>query len=428
MPSLPSLFRLSLLTSLFVSIAVGSSKLRHIQMFFRHGQRTPTTFLNFPNENISSFPGTELAFDLGEMTTEGMWQEFVLGQKVRSLYGQFLGESYRSREICALSGRDNRTIASAQLMLAGLYPPRGDQIWNRHLLWQPIPVETVPILDHVSFGMFDDCAAESDRVKKSEEYARIGKRFELLTEELSENTGLDIPNLEILQKVIDAIVTRSNLFAFLPLPKWASSDAYIAKMVEERLQLHQQLIDIFLEPIGGWHFDQLIGRMDDAANNRSRQKAAFYSAHDTNILSLGRYLNISPVNDMFFPYAGFVVFELYQDNDGQHFVEVKSHPQLNGTLSRLDIPDCAHPCPLSRFRTIRSRTTTVQWMSICSGTSRDECSVCGSVSGVLTVLMVLLLALLCSLLWSCRSYKRRCEQLMEEKEPLLAGGKRKVSP
>ena len=37
-----------------------------------------------------------------------------------------------------------RTLMSAESNLAGLFPLQGAQVWNDKLLWQPVPVHTVP--------------------------------------------------------------------------------------------------------------------------------------------------------------------------------------------------------------------------------------------------------------------------------------------
>jgi hypothetical protein len=38
----------------------------------------------------------------------------------------------------------DRTLMSAYSNLAGFFPPNGSQIWNPKIVWQPIPVHTVP--------------------------------------------------------------------------------------------------------------------------------------------------------------------------------------------------------------------------------------------------------------------------------------------
>lgn len=43
---------------------------------------------------------------------------------------------------------------SAQANLAGLFPPRKDDIWNSFISWQPIPVHAVPT--NLDFILFSD--------------------------------------------------------------------------------------------------------------------------------------------------------------------------------------------------------------------------------------------------------------------------------
>uniref|UniRef100_A0A914C3X2 Lysosomal acid phosphatase n=1 Tax=Acrobeloides nanus TaxID=290746 RepID=A0A914C3X2_9BILA len=139
----------SLIVSIFFLFSSVQSQqettLRIVQILFRHGIRSPNLLLTFPTDPPDL--AKQFVYERGEMTEKGMQQVFTLGQNLRQYYGKFLKNRYRASELRVLSGVDNRTIASALIALAALFPPQQDQIWNRDLLWIPIPVQTEPIID-----------------------------------------------------------------------------------------------------------------------------------------------------------------------------------------------------------------------------------------------------------------------------------------
>jgi lysosomal acid phosphatase len=74
----------------------------------------------------------------------GKYQHYELGQWLRQRYNEFLPEVYSREDIYVRSTDVDRTLMSAASNLAGLYPPEGDQKWNKNVDWQPIPIHTVP--------------------------------------------------------------------------------------------------------------------------------------------------------------------------------------------------------------------------------------------------------------------------------------------
>lgn len=72
-----------------------------------------------------------------------MQQEFYLGKVLRKRYDKFLGHIYTPEVLEARTTSYNRTKASLELLLAGLWPPQGSQIWSCDLPWQPIPYNYV---------------------------------------------------------------------------------------------------------------------------------------------------------------------------------------------------------------------------------------------------------------------------------------------
>ena len=86
--------------------------------------------------------------------------QYRLGIYLQNRYmkdNDLLNETYSRYEIYIRSTDVNRTLMSAQANMAGLYPPQGSQVWNSKILWQPIPVHTVPVVeDYVSISWTGD--------------------------------------------------------------------------------------------------------------------------------------------------------------------------------------------------------------------------------------------------------------------------------
>lgn len=51
-----------------------------------------------------------------------------------------MGADYTEDKVYVRSTDVTRTKMSAELVLAGLFPPSEIQTWNKNLNWQPIPV------------------------------------------------------------------------------------------------------------------------------------------------------------------------------------------------------------------------------------------------------------------------------------------------
>lgn len=66
---------------------------------------------------------------------------YQLGKFLRTRYDKFLGPIYTDDIMEVHSTGFGRTRKSALLVLSGLWPPTGEQIWNKDLSWLPIEVD-----------------------------------------------------------------------------------------------------------------------------------------------------------------------------------------------------------------------------------------------------------------------------------------------
>lgn len=76
----------------------------------------------------------------------GKQQEYKLGVWLRQRYNDsVISNGYNPKNVLVNSSDIDRCLMSAELVLAGLFPPSKEEMWNNlNLKWQPIPVHTIP--------------------------------------------------------------------------------------------------------------------------------------------------------------------------------------------------------------------------------------------------------------------------------------------
>ncbi|KAK0405612.1 hypothetical protein QR680_018086 [Steinernema hermaphroditum] len=405
----------SLVVLLFLTLHASGedlSTLQSVQIFFRHGQRYPSTYVIFPSEDPKMADGKVH----GELTTDGMRQEFNLGQNLRETYGEFIGERYNSTELLVMTGFDNRTSASALAMLAALLPPQEDQIFHDRLMWQPIPVHSEPILDMVSFGSFDWCPALVKSVRAMPEFQHMDDNYTKMVSYYEKNGGIKIPDVFVFQKVLDSVKTRSDMQDVLPLPTWANDSTFINHSIEVCEGLHTHFIDLILGSTGAWHFDLIVENIRNRIHSNSLHKTYLFAVHDANIMTMAKYLNLpSDLQTTLCPYAAYIAFE-HHNIEGKDVVKVISHMHLNGTRQELAIADCPSPCLFSTFRNLKKKMNTDEFTGTCRGFNEEANVICQEKVTMIAVLLIIVLVLFVAFigsLFACFWYRARLRQMTD---------------
>ena len=85
---------------------------------------------------------------------------------------------YSEKVIYVRSTDVDRTLMSAESNLAGLYPPKGNQVWNKDIPWQPIPVHTVELEADSLLSSHSKCPRMTELIEdvlKSPEVKKINE-------------------------------------------------------------------------------------------------------------------------------------------------------------------------------------------------------------------------------------------------------------
>lgn len=246
---------------------------------------------------------------------------------------------------------------SAYLNLAGLYSPKEEQIWNANLLWQPIPVHTIPrkiddvIVEKRECRKYDKALKE---VKKNDYHTKINKDHAQLYAYLSKNTGWNVHSVRKVKKIKSIFYSYENYNVSF-IPDWAKSlnNAEMDTLTGVAYQM-----DTYTEAMKrlrtGPFFHHLFAYLDNVVEGKnSTVKFYMFSAHEPIVAavlnSMGAY-DVQPVE-----YAATVIWELRRIN-GSYFVNLLY--KTSSGLKKINISNCTFDCNYASFKSIMTPITT----------------------------------------------------------------------
>ncbi|KAJ8982217.1 hypothetical protein NQ317_013519 [Molorchus minor] len=330
-------------------------------LLFRHGARTPIkTYRNDPYADVSCWPE-----GYGQLTNIGKEEQFQLGRWLRERYDHFLPRKYHKNDITVSSSNFDRCLMSAAVNLAGLYPPEDDQIWNKELLWQPIPIHTAPIQQDPLLAQQKACPKFNRLCKKLTQtklYQNYFKQYSDLFQYLSEHSGDPITNFEQMRKLYDTLFVQN--LNNMTLPNWTK--AVFPKPLQEICDFSwttytdvPELARLKSGPLINHittHFENITSGMQDIP------KFVMLSAHDDTISNLLNALRV--FDGKWPPYSTTVIFELRRDAK-RIFLNALYKKSTNTT--RLCLPGCDFDCDFGKFVELTKpvRPSLKEWEKEC---------------------------------------------------------------
>ncbi|XP_068612318.1 lysosomal acid phosphatase [Brachionichthys hirsutus] len=332
--------------------AAAENKLAFVIVMYRHGDRSPIKAYPTDPYQESDWPQ-----GFGQLSEEGMRQQYELGQFLRKRYNGFLSQSYDRYEIVIRSTDSDRTLMSAESNLAGLYPPTGQQVFMPDLNWQPIPVHTVSSSEErlLSFPLgncphYDQLMKET---RQTEEYQNVVSKYQDVVEFVRNKTGQNF-TLDTIGIVYDTLFceSRHNMSA----PDWVTPA--VMEQLQELRDLDFQFIFGFYKQReksrlqGGLLLDKIVKDLSNMAapNPEQRLKMEMLSAHDSTLLALHASLDVLDGRQP--PYAACQIFELYRADNGSASVMMFFRNDTTVEPYPQQLASCSFDCPLEEFMRI----------------------------------------------------------------------------
>lgn len=120
---------------------------------------------------------------------------------------------YAADNTYVVSSETDRTMMSAASNLAGLFPPKPNQVWNENLLWQPIPIHVIPEKMDTMLSGSAECPAfntlfgmysSSDKMKK------VNDKYKYLYPMMEKFCGKPVHSLADAVQIFDILLVETD--------------------------------------------------------------------------------------------------------------------------------------------------------------------------------------------------------------------------
>ncbi|XP_055384049.1 prostatic acid phosphatase [Condylostylus longicornis] len=339
-----------------------SGKLVFAHVIFRHGDRTPVSpYPTDPWRDPKFWPT-----GFGQLTNIGKMQHFELGKWLRNRYHTLLNASYSRDDLFVQSTDVDRTLMSALSNLAGLYEPKGNDIWNNNILWQPIPVHTVPEKDDNMLAGKKSCPAYEyavNQLKNSPEFQKLNKKYSYMYDYLTKYTGKIVDTIEGVEQIYNTFYIEQLYNK--TLPEWTKkvfpggdmkniADLSFALPTYTR-KLARLKIGLLVKDI----FDRFKKKLQ---KNKVKQSVWVYSAHDTTIANVLNAFKLFEWHNP--PYTACILIELRIDYNKRPLISI-FYKNSSKTPEPLLIPECGIQCPLSQMYNLYKEILPDDWEKEC---------------------------------------------------------------
>ncbi|KAJ8952967.1 hypothetical protein NQ314_007443 [Rhamnusium bicolor] len=318
-----------------VSIVDNEETLILTHVLFRHGNRTADRHTElYPKDPY--LHETYHPYGHGQLTNAGKRKEFSIGTSLRKRYKGFLGDQYYPEIIEAITTDYNRTKMSLQLVLAGLFPPERETMWEENLYWQPVPYNYLPKHQDKEVSASAKMQAEFNKHKEVFDY-------------ISEHTGLSVTRFFDVYNLYFGISTEEE-WGFI-LPNWTTS---VWPEALTSLAIRDYFVSMATADMRkmatGYFLNKII---DDTktkilSSQKPGRKIHLYSAHENNIaellISLGIFEPHVP------NYGAYVLLEIHRI-DNIYGVKIFYENHTGDGPQLLKMPNCNSFCPLDIFIT-----------------------------------------------------------------------------